>query len=462
MNRNSLKKIPKMDQLLNKNEVKRELEKTKRIYVIEALREALDEIREALIQEKINEFEEEDILETFYKILELKKSDRLKRVINCTGVVIHTNLGRSILSERAAQKVYEIASSYNNLEYDLKEGRRGERYSHIEDIIKRLTGAEAALVVNNNAAAVMLTLNTLCSEKEAVVSRGQLVEIGGSFRIPEVMKLSGTILREVGTTNRTHIKDYKDAVNENTGALLKVHTSNYRILGFTIEPSIEEIVKIGQDNNIPVIEDIGSGTLLDMARFGLPEEPTVIESLKKGIDIVTFSGDKLLGGPQAGIIVGRKALIDKMKKNQLLRALRVDKMTLGALEATLTEYLEENDAVANIPTLKMLSVSYENLGKKALRLKRKLSKIEGLSITLMDDFSTVGGGSMPLSQIRSRVLSIAFNNMSADLLEKKLRDNIVPVITRINQDKVIMDIRTVQDKDFTDIYNAFLNISGRK
>lgn len=462
MNRNSLKKIPKMDQLLNKNEVKRELEKTKRIYVIEALREALDEIREALIQEKINEFEEEDILETFYKILELKKSDRLKRVINCTGVVIHTNLGRSILSERAAQKVYEIASSYNNLEYDLKEGRRGERYSHIEDIIKRLTGAEAALVVNNNAAAVMLTLNTLCSEKEAVVSRGQLVEIGGSFRIPEVMKLSGTILREVGTTNRTHIKDYKDAVNENTGALLKVHTSNYRILGFTIEPSIEEIVKIGQDNNIPVIEDIGSGTLLDMARFGLPEEPTVIESLKKGIDIVTFSGDKLLGGPQAGIIVGRKALIDKMKKNQLLRALRVDKMTLGALEATLTEYLEENDAVANIPTLKMLSVNYENLGKKALRLKRKLSKIEGLSITLMDDFSTVGGGSMPLSQIRSRVLSIAFNNMSADLLEKKLRDNIVPVITRINQDKVIMDIRTVQDKDFTDIYNAFLNISGRK
>lgn len=459
MNKNSLKKIPKMDQLLNRKEVIEELNETKRIYVIEALREALEEVREAILSEKTDGFKEEDILDSFYKNLKSKKSDRLKRVINCTGVVVHTNLGRSILSNKAALKVSEIASSYNNLEYDLKAGSRGERYSHVEEIIKRLTGAEAALVVNNNAAAVMLVLNTVCSGKEAVVSRGQLVEIGGSFRIPEVMKLSGTILREVGTTNRTHIEDYLDAINENTAALLKVHTSNYKILGFTMEPSIEEIVKIGKENNIPVIEDIGSGTLLDMSKFGLPEEPTVIESIKKGIDIVTFSGDKLLGGPQAGIIAGKKDLIDEMKKNQLLRALRVDKMTLGALEATLTEYLEEKDAIDNIPTLKMLTISYENLNKKAINLKRRLSKIDGLSIKLMDDFSTVGGGSMPLSKIRSRVLSISYDKMSADKLENKLRENNVPIIVRINEGKVIMDMRTVQDRDFTDIYNAFLNIS---
>lgn len=459
MNKNSLKKIPKMDQLLNRKEVIEELNETKRIYVIEALREALEEVREAILSEKTDGFKEEDILDSFYKNLKSKKSDRLKRVINCTGVVVHTNLGRSILSNKAALKVSEIASSYNNLEYDLKAGSRGERYSHVEEIIKRLTGAEAALVVNNNAAAVMLVLNTVCSGKEAVVSRGQLVEIGGSFRIPEVMKLSGTILREVGTTNRTHIEDYLDVINENTAALLKVHTSNYKILGFTMEPSIEEIVKIGKENNIPVIEDIGSGTLLDMSKFGLPEEPTVIESIKKGIDIVTFSGDKLLGGPQAGIIAGKKDLIDEMKKNQLLRALRVDKMTLGALEATLTEYLEENDAIDNIPTLKMLTISYENLNKKAINLKRRLSKIDGLSIKLMDDFSTVGGGSMPLSKIRSRVLSISYDKMSADKLENKLRENNVPIIVRINEGKVIMDMRTVQDRDFTDIYNAFLNIS---
>lgn len=459
MNKNSLKKIPKMDQLLNKNEVIEELKKTKRVIVIEALREALEEIREAILSGKIDEFKEEDIIKSFQEILRIKKSDNLKRVINCTGVVIHTNLGRSILSKNAACRVYEIASSYNNLEYDLKKGERGERYSHIEDIIKKLTGAEAALVVNNNAAAVMLVLSTICMGREAVVSRGQLVEIGGSFRIPEVMKLSGAILRDVGTTNRTHLKDYSEAINENTAALLKVHTSNYKILGFTLEPSIEEIVKLGHDNNIPVIEDIGSGTLIDMSKYNLPVEPTVIESIKKGIDIVTFSGDKLLGGPQAGIIVGKKDLIGKMKKNQLLRALRVDKMTLAAMEATLGEYLEEKDAIDNIPTLKMLTISYEDLNRNAIKLKRRLSKIEGISIKLADDFSTVGGGSMPLSKIKSRVLSVNYDKMSADRLEKALRENSVPIIVRINEDRVIMDIRTVQDKDYTDICNAMLNIS---
>lgn len=458
MNRNSLKKIPKMDQLLSRSEVIEELNKTKRIYVIEALREALEDVREAILSEKADEFTEEEIINSFKKIIKVKKSDKFKRVINCTGVVIHTNLGRSILSKKAVLKVSEIASSYNNLEYDLKRGERGERYSHIEDILIKLTGAEAALVVNNNAAAVMLVLCTLCSNKEAVVSRGQLVEIGGSFRIPEVMKLSGAILREVGTTNRTHIKDYSDAINENTAALLKVHTSNYKISGFTLEPQIEDIVKLGHEHNIPVIEDIGSGMLIDMSKYGLPKEPTVIESIKRGIDIVTFSGDKLLGGPQAGIIVGKKDLIDKMKRNQLLRALRVDKMTLAALEATLGEYLQEEDAIEHIPTLKMLTISYEDLNKKAAALKRKLSKIKGLDIKLTDGFSTVGGGSMPLSQIKSRLLSISCGKMSADRAEKALRENSIPIIVRINEDRIIMDMRTVQDKDYTDIYNVMQTI----
>ena len=272
------------------------------------------------------------------------------------------------------ENVITVAGSYNNLEYDIESGKRGSRYSHIEEIIKKVTGAEAAMVVNNNAAAIMLVLDTLAKEKEVIVSRGELVEIGGSFRIPEVMKFSGARLVEIGTTNRTHLYDYENNITENTGVLLKVHTSNFKILGFTEGVSLEELVELGEKHEIPVVEDIGSGVLIDFTKYGFTYEPTVQESIKKGIDVVTFSGDKMLGGPQAGIIVGKKKYIDKMKKNQLTRALRVDKMTLAALEGTLKYYIDEKEAVDNIPSLNMILMPKEEVKKKCYTSKEKTSK----------------------------------------------------------------------------------------
>ncbi len=288
--------------------------------------------------------------------------------------MIHTNLGRSLLAKEAIENVIKVSENYSNLEYDLKQGKRGSRYSHVEELIKKVTGAEAAMVVNNNAAAVMLALNTLCEEKEAIVSRGQLVEIGGSFRVPDVMKFSRAHLVEVGTTNRTHLYDYENNINENTGVLLKVHTSNFKIMGFTEEVSSEEMVQLGEKYKLPVMEDIGSGTLVDFSKYGFTYEPTVQSSLEKGVDVVTFSGDKMLGGPQAGIIVGKKKYIDKMKKNQLTRALRIDKMTLAALEGTLKYYIDEKEAIENIPTLNMILSSKEIHKKKSSKIKKKTSK----------------------------------------------------------------------------------------
>lgn len=456
MNNKSLRDIPKMDDLLNNKIIIKKLEDNKRFLVVEALREALELIRKKLISEEIKEYKEEELIEYFDKILFHMKEDKLKRVINGTGVVIHTNLGRSILSKKAAEKVALIASSYNNLEYDLSKGERGERYSHIEGLIKRLTGAKSALVVNNNAAAVLLVLNTICKNREIIVSRGQLVEIGGSFRIPDVMELSGGILKEVGTTNRTHIKDYEEAIDSNTGALLKVHTSNYKIMGFTKEVSIEELVKLGKEYNVPVIEDLGSGSLVNSSPY--LEEPSVIDSIKKGVDIVTFSGDKLLGGPQSGIIIGSEKWIDMMKKNQLLRALRVDKMTLIALEITLREYLEKSH-LENIPTLKMLTESLEDIKIRGRKIKRRLTKIEKVTTKLEEDYSTVGGGSLPLSRIKTMVISLEILNLTPSRLEKKLRENIVPIIARVKENKVILDIRTIKEEDYNDIYEAILSIS---
>lgn len=333
-----LRDLPKIDELLKEDIVNNELKFTMRTIVVETLREAIDNYRELILSGSIDEYSKENILKSFLELLEEKKGSKFKKVINAAGVIIHTNLGRSLLAKKALENVVNVADNYNNLEYDLKKGQRGSRYSHVEELIKRVTGAEAAMVVNNNAAAVMLVLNTLCKDKEAIVSRGQLVEIGGFFRVPDVMSFSGARLVEVGTTNRTHLYDYGNNINENTGVLLKVHTSNFKILGFTEDVSLEELVKLGYESKIPVVEDIGSGTLIDFSKYGFTHEPTVQESIKKGVDVVTFSGDKMLGGPQAGIVIGKKVYIDKMKKNQLTRALRIDKMTLAALEGTLKYY----------------------------------------------------------------------------------------------------------------------------
>ncbi len=311
-----LRNLPKIDELLKEEIVNKCLENNSRTLVVDSLRQSIDYYRNEILKNNIENFIKEDVINYFIDALEENKSSKFKKVINATGVVIHTNLGRSLLAKDAIENMIKVSENYSNLEYDLKEGKRGSRYSHVEDLIKKVTGAEAAIVVNNNAAAVMLALNTLCEVKEAIVSRGQLVEIGGSFRIPDVMRFSRAYLVEVGTTNRTHLYDYENNINDNTGVLLKVHTSNFKIMGFTEDVSPpEELVKLGEKYNLPVMEDIGSGTLVDFSKYGFTYEPTVQSSIEKGIDVVTFSGgDKMLGGPQAGIIVGKKQYIDKMKK----------------------------------------------------------------------------------------------------------------------------------------------------
>ncbi len=370
-----LRNLPKIDELLKEEIVNKYLQSNSRTLVVDSLRQSIDYYRNEILKSAIENFTKENVINYFVDILEENKSTKFKKVINATGVVIHTNLGRSLLAKEAIENVIKVSENYSNLEYDLKQGKRGSRYSHVEELIKKVTGAEAAMVVNNNAAAVMLALNTLCEEKEAIVSRGQLVEIGGSFRVPDVMKFSRAHLVEVGTTNRTHLYDYENNINENTGVLLKVHTSNFKIMGFTEEVSSEEMVQLGEKYKLPVMEDIGSGTLVDFSKYGFTYEPTVQSSLEKGVDVVTFSGDKMLGGPQAGIIVGKKKYIDKMKKNQLTRALRIDKMTLAALEGTLKYYIDEKEAIENIPTLNMILSSKEIHKKKSSKIKKEDFKI---------------------------------------------------------------------------------------
>jgi len=455
-----LRKLPKIDELLKDEIVESYVQNSMRAEVIAVLRETIDKLRNDILDGKTTSLEKEELMDIFVRNMEAKKKPKLRKVINATGVVIHTNLGRSLLNEEAFKCVEEISMSYNNLEYDIKGGKRGSRYSHVEEIITKVTGAEAAMVVNNNAAAVMLVLNTLSKGKEAIVSRGQLVEIGGSFRVPDVMAFSGAGLVEVGTTNRTHLYDYENNINENTGVLLKVHTSNFKILGFTEEVSVEDLVELGREHKIPVYEDIGSGTLIDFQKYGFTYEPTVQESLKRGADVVSFSGDKMLGGPQAGIIVGKKKYIDKMKKNQLTRALRIDKMTLAALEGTMRLYQDEKVAVEKIPTLHMILSSKEDHLIRAQLLSEKLrSAAKGFTFEIGDDYSMVGGGSMPEERIPTYVIKVMSDKLSPGEIEKKLRLNDTAIIVRVNKDEVIMDLRTMFDKDFDIIAEAFRAIA---
>ena len=461
MNIDLLRSLPKVDELLQEETIKNLLGSNIRVLVLESLRETIEVYRKGILNDEIHSLTKEEVINNSIKLLNKKNSPMLKKVINATGTVLHTNLGRSILSKDAIERVINVSENFSNLEYDIEIGSRGSRYTHIEEILIKITGAEAAIVVNNNAAAVMLVLDTLCREKEAIVSRGQLVEIGGSFRVPEVMKFSGAKLVEVGTTNRTHLYDYEDNITENTGVLLKVHTSNFKIMGYTQEVSIEDLVKLGNDKDIPVIEDIGSGVLVDYSKYGFIYEPTVQESIRKGMDVVTFSGDKMLGGPQAGIIVGKLKYIDKMKKNQLTRALRIDKMTLAALEGTLKHYLDEAEAIKNIPTLNMLLCPLEELKIRAKKLKRKLqNKTDKFTFTIENDYSMVGGGSMPTEKLETQVIKIKSESYAAQKIEESLRMNEVAIITRINNNEVIMDLRTLFEKDYEIIVEAFKNIQN--
>lgn len=457
-----LSSIPSVDELMKEKELERLTVLYSRTAVVEGIREYLGEYRKFVMsQKKDEEFDginDSDIIKGITeKIHELMRSN-LVNVVNATGVVLHTNLGRSPLSGRMKDSLWNIAARYSNLEMNLELGERGSRYSHVEELICKLTGAQSAMVVNNNAAAVMLVLGTMSKGREVVVSRGQLVEIGGSFRVPDVMKQSGAVLIEVGTTNKTNISDYESAVNENTAALMKVHTSNYRILGFTSQVESEELAVLGRKLGLPVIEDLGSGLLMELTEYGLPHEPTVQQAVKAGMDVVTFSGDKMLGGPQAGIIVGKREYIDKMKKNPLTRAIRIDKLTLAALEGTLRLYMDKELALMEVPVLRMLTYDGEELSKRARRLGVRLKKSIGdmAAIGIEDEFSEVGGGSMPLHKMPTKVIAIKPKTVSLMVLEEKLRAYKTPVIARIAKDRLILDIRTIMDDEYKVVESAML------
>jgi len=453
-----LSKIPSINKILMTDKVKELLEEYPEIFVKDIVKKEVDNIKNDILQEKLKEVPEMD--EIVQKLcLEVKNKDKLslRRIVNATGTILHTNLGRSLLSERVKENLTEIAFNYSNLEFNIDEKKRGSRYSHLIDIIKRLTDAEDVLVVNNNAAAVMLTLNTLTQGKEIVVSRGELVEIGGAFRIPEIIKLSGGVSCEIGTTNKTHLKDYINAINENTAVLLKVHTSNYKITGFTEAVSNKEVADLAHENGLIAINDLGSGQFVDFTPYGLPYEPTVKEVLDSGIDIVTFSGDKLLGGPQAGIIVGKKKYIEAMKKNQLTRALRVDKMTIAALEATLKLYLDEKTALKEIPTLRMISISEEELREKAEKFTEIIKKSDFIS-EIIEDRAEVGGGSYPSSYLKSIAVKLTHNKKTSTEIERLLLLEEIPIITRIKENSIILDMRTLREKEFDLVADSLMKI----
>jgi len=368
----------------------------------------------------------------------------LRRVINATGTLLHTNLGRAPLSASSLRAINDVAAGYSNLEFELDSGCRGERFSHVENLLTQLTGAEAALVVNNNSGAVLLALTALGQGREAIVSRGELVEIGGAFRIPEVMEAGGVILREVGSSNRTHLHDYQRAINDNSKILLKVHTSNYRIVGFTKEVAARELLPLARENDLILMEDLGSGLLLDLSRYGLEREPTVPEVVKAGVDVVTFSGDKLLGGPQAGIIVGRADLIRKLRYHPLARALRIDKLTLAALESTLRLYLQPEKALRELPVLKMFSATSEEQQKRCQRLFERLqAESLAVEIALVEDVSRVGGGAMPLTELSDWAIEITPRSGRTVDLAKQLRTFSPAVVTRVHNDRLLVNLRAV-------------------
>lgn len=460
---NLYKMIPKVDQILDNKVIKDLLDKNSKNLVMESIHEELDNIRnnisngydKNIISNKI-----ENLIDNIKDNLMNKKTFSLRNVVNASGVVIHTNLGRSVLNNEIFENIKKVSIGYSNLEYNLEKGERGSRYSHLSEIIKKITGAEDCMVVNNNAAAVMLILSTIAKGKNVITSRSELVEIGGSFRIPDVCRESGAELKEIGTTNKTHLRDYENAIDENTAALFKVHQSNFKILGFTEAVSSFELKSLKERYNIPIIEDLGSGVLIDLSKYGLSHEPTVQECIKNGVDIVSFSGDKLLGGVQSGIIVGKKEYIEKMKKNQLTRALRVDKFTLSALEAVFSYYIDEELAISKIPTLNMLTIKIEKLYDKAQKLIEYLGENNEFSYAIIDIDSEVGAGSLPTQKLPSKAIKVISKSFTENELEEKLRSNRIPIITRIYKGNLIFDVRTIFENEFCIIKDALNSLIG--
>lgn len=448
-----LRNIPKVDELLTlAGETGRLYDMTEIIppsAIRDAIREELEELRGRILSGETAQLPEPgDILESACHRAYQDQISSLRRVVNGTGVVLHTNLGRSLLSWQAVNAVEQVARSYSTLEYDVESGSRGSRHSHIDSLLAEVTGAEAAMVVNNNAAAVLLILSAMGKGGEVITSRGELVEIGGSFRIPDIMTQCGCTLREVGTTNKTHLFDYENAIGEETRALLRVHTSNYRIVGFSQRPSLEELVELGKRSGLPVIEDLGSGSLVDLTAFGIHDEPTVQQSVRAGVDVISFSGDKLLGGPQAGLILGKRTYIEKLKKHPMARALRVDKMTIAALRETLYAYRDPEWAKKNIPVLRMLGQSGQELRARAERLRLALEGFGGAA-RVVETRGQVGGGSCPTQTMGSWAVAIEPGEMTVDQLAEKLRRAPVPIIGRISQGQYLLDARTLGDDDIS-------------
>jgi len=457
---NAMRKIPQMDKLLSLQWINGFEAEIGRDSVKAVISDVLEEQRKKIKLNPDTAFDADSIANEIREQLKNKASSSLRRVVNATGVIIHTNLGRSILADEAVKAVCETAANYNTLEYSVEAGTRGNRNDHVEWLLCSLTGAEAAIVVNNNAGAVVLALAALAKDKEVVVSRGELVEIGGSFRIPDIMALSGTKMVEVGTTNRTHLYDYMKAITDDTAMLLKVHPSNYRIEGFTSAVSREELAEVSHGRNIIFMEDLGSGMLVDICPAGLKNDPTVRGCIEAGVDIVTFSGDKLLGGPQIGVIVGSSEIVDKMRKFPLLRALRVDKMTLAAFEATLRLYLKGKlDA---IPTLAMLFEDEQSIRKRALRLGRMLrsvfkkAKLDKASADIVKVYDAVGGGAFPQSNIPGYAVAVKLPEFgNSGRLAEMMRKRPVPIITGASGNKVLLHVRTINREDETIIAAAF-------
>ncbi|MCT7650152.1 L-seryl-tRNA(Sec) selenium transferase [Aliarcobacter butzleri] len=443
-----LKSIPKVDKFIM-NEA---FEGLSRTLITKIAKKTLEELRNDILNNKIEKIDENTLINEVLDSYKDLTSPSLKSLINATGIIVHTNLGRSLLDEKSLTKAIKITTTYNNLEYDLKKGKRGERYEHITKSLQALTSCEDAIVVNNNASAVFLILNTFCKNKEVIVSRGELVEIGGSFRVPEVMNQSGAKLKEIGTTNKTHLRDYENAICEKTSMLMKVHKSNYSIEGFSSEVSFEEIVKIAQQNNLIDYFDMGSGHIIDLPYNLNKDEPSILDIMKYKPSLLSFSGDKLFGSVQAGIIIGKKELIAKIKKNQLLRMLRVDKITLALLEETLNSYLKNE--LDNIPTLKMLNTKIETLEQRANNLKEKCKNF--IKCEVIKTSTMVGGGTTPNKKIPTIALTLEYKNYKPNKLEEILRKN--SIISRIENDKVLLDFRTILESDCKKIEEILKNL----
>lgn len=458
---NPLRNLPSVNQLLESEPLKKLVDRASHNAVASGVRQFLDELRSqvASAREDISIPTASELAEKIAKWLELQETPSLRPVINATGVLLHTGLGRAPLCEEAIVEIQRIAPGYASVELDLETGERGQRVRAVERLLCELTGAEAALVVNNNAAATMITLSALARDREVIVSRGQLIEIGGSYRLPDVMAMSGARLREVGTTNKTHILDYQNAINESTAALLKVHPSNFQVVGFTNSVSLKEMVKVARAHDLPVIDDVGSGALIDFSKYGLQDEPIVTESIRDGADLVLFSGDKLVGGPQCGVIVGRRRYIDMIMKYPLMRALRVGKLTLAALRATLLLYRDPKHAETRIPLLRMLSTPLENLHRRAESIASQIGHLEWLESAVAEpSHAMLGGGSVPTQQIDSWCVALTPTGMTVDKLASELRHAAPAIVGRISQERLILDLRTVEPANDIRVVETILEL----